>query len=171
MNKEIRELDEMLEALNEAEEDVVLTEVTVYRGIKDNIYIGIFNEGKRNFIEDPYFKVSWRSFKYGENDTVARISMRTGDYVIHNNISATLDKDVVKAINNIMLTNQFTKANAMHNYKINNVWEALLFMAAYEESKLSEYENMKIKFPYRPIAPNPETLKRSGCTRKPWGKD
>ena len=173
MNKETRELDEMLEALNEAdiEEDAVLTEATVYRGTNDNIYIAIHNDGNRNFIEDPYFKVSWRSFKYGENDAVARISMRTGDYIIHNNMSAIVDKDVIPVINNIMLTNQFVKVPAMSNYKINNVWEALLFTAAYSENRLSKYEDMKIKFPYRPIAPNFETLIRSGCRRKKWGKD
>ena len=170
MNKEIRELDEMLEVLNEAEEDVVLTEVAVYRDTNDNIYIGVYPDDIRMFYKDPYFKISWKPIKNNGNTPVARISMRTGDYVIHNRESVELKDDkLIAHINEILLSNKFTLKNVRYGYTINNVWEALLYVVADVTNTLDIYESIKAQFPYRPINPNPETLKKASRIID-WGR-
>ena len=174
MSEEIRELDEMLESLNEAEieEDVVLTEDGTYSDRQNNIYIGIFPDQGGRLYRDPYFKVSWRSIN-PTNDRVARISMRTGDYIIHNHQSVRVPNKIISRINNILGDRSGRCVNVQPELKLINpnpsVWEILLYTVAEYGNKPNEYYKLLRDFPLIEINPRRETLR--GCDTIEWGKD
>ena len=74
-----------------------LNELRVYADDNLKLYIGIHPGEARNFDTDPYFKISWdRNFN---NNKVARISMRTGTYVVHNKKTAIVPNYIIKEVN------------------------------------------------------------------------
>ena len=174
MSEEIRELDEMLESLNGAdvEESIILTEDATYADIQNNIYIGIFPDQGGRLSRDPYFKVSWRSIN-STNHRVARISMRTGDYIIHNHQSVRIPSKIISRINNILGDRSGRCVNVQSELKLINpnpsVWEILLYTVAEYNNKPSDYYNLLRDFPLIEINPRRETLR--GCKTIEWGKD
>ena len=158
MSNNYENLDKALIYLNEG----ILLEDTVCKDLQNNIYIGVFPDIKREFELDPYFKVSWKPIN-SSNKNVARISMSTGNYIIHNNSSVELPPKIIDKIN-INLSNI---SNVTSKYKDSiNIWEALLLAVSVYTN--SSFETLKLKFPLIRINPNNNDLQ--GCSIIKWGK-
>lgn len=144
---------------NNHENTDILNEVTIYSN--NNLYIGITPTQYNGFEKEPYFKVSWNPI--GRNNSkVARISMKTGDYIVHYKTSVELPSHIVDRINAALKEKPKTIGYA--NY--DTVWNALL--AATASICNISYEELKKKFTRGCINPNSDTLK--GYTILKWGK-
>lgn len=140
----------------------ILTEDAVCRDISNSIYIAITPDTGRNFDKDPYFKVSNKPINKS-NPNVARISMRTGDYVIHNGFSLEIPSKIINKINEILGDKKYISSN--YSSAING-WDALLLAIARYYG--IDADNLRKQFPRILINPNSNVLK--GCVVKKWGK-
>ena len=172
MSENYKILDTALDYLNEGTIDEskleVLTEDLVCKDSFNNIHIGIFPDENRNFEEAPYFKVSWKSINRTNQD-VARIDMRTGDYIVHFGKSVELSSKIVDQIN--LILSDETKKYLVDKYNtgdVKNGWEGLLKATAAYTNNQGKFEEFKTKFPKIQINPNSSTLK--GYTVIKWGK-
>lgn len=165
MNDELKKIKNIVETYNSLPEDIkdiiinipigqldqyYLSEaggVTVYKS--SNLYIAIQPDQGRNFEKSAYFKVSWQN-NFNDNNKVARISMKSAEYIYHLTDGTELDSKTKKALNAILLspTTSTKYPNAV------NVWDALLYAIAeicnvkYEDVKknyqtLPDYSNLQ----------------------------
>ena len=75
----------------------ILKETKIYSNEKDKIFIAVHPDEGRNFDKDPYIKVSFKPNI--SNDSTARLSLKTGQYIIHNKMTATINGKIVKQLN------------------------------------------------------------------------
>lgn len=162
----IKEATKNIEALNEN---------NVCKNTKDNIFIAIAADPDRLFYLDPYFKVSWRSINRSSRN-VARISMKDGDYIIHNNASVELPSKIVDKINNLLegesyidykIVNKLKQIKSKEDDTSITVWDALVFACA-EECNMP-YNTLKESLKFKKINPNKDKLKSCNIIR--WGDD
>ena len=145
-------------------DDELIMEDSICKDIQGSIYIAITPDTNRGFENDPYFKVSWKPINRS-NQSVARINMRTGDYISHNGTSVVLDSKIINRVNEMLAGNTYIS----NKYKgAINGWDALLFaIVEYSQGKLT-IEQARKMFPIININPNANTLKN--CNKIKWGK-
>lgn len=81
-----------------SQDKIVINEDTLYGN--DGYYIGIFNEYGRNYVQDPYFKISWRT-TFPDRCTI-RVKFSGTEYVIHGGIKIIIPTKNLRELNNII---------------------------------------------------------------------
>lgn len=85
---------------NELLNEQILNEGRVYSNKNDNISITVDGDGitNRGFINDPYFKI-YNHASPRKATSVARISLKAPEYIVHNNEKWTLSSKEIKKLN------------------------------------------------------------------------
>lgn len=109
---------------NEVADILGLHENIVYGATaNDNLYIGI-NQSDDRFKKAPYFKISWqRNFR--NDDAVARINLKAGEYEIHNGHTVKVDPEI-KSI----LTDLFKMPCEEKGFERYTIWDAMVKQVA-----------------------------------------
>lgn len=167
--EQVQEVLKMLEERLAELEIEAINEDTVYADDYNHIYIAVTPDAGRGFVNEPYFKVSWKPI--GRNNPyVARISMVTGDYIIHNGASVELTSDIIKKIDTILGSKigMKTKYSDFDEDDKNGttVWNALLYATAIQCGV--DYKILKAKFGTKVF--NPDKSKLRNCRVMKWGR-
>ena len=153
--------------------DELLTEITLppVRGL----FIAIHPDNGRNFESDPYLKISWVSSF--DNNKVARLSMKTGYYIIHNRMTAIVPLNIINQLNNELIKpgnpekyvskEEIDKVKKKNKYKQLTQWDELLAGISLITGK--PYSIIKDELPQFSFDDLGPIKKGTTCIR--WGSD